>query len=113
MVMYIQLYKDNTAIGAAIWFFVALFLLLVLGWFISMLYYRSSKQMAFVISLAPFVMSGLLTIINQATKGALFDSMINFVVTAMGFSGNIPNPYIGSISMLLISVIICVFNYLL
>jgi len=39
--------------------------------------------------------------------------MINFIVTAMGFSGSIPNPYIGSFSMLVLTVILSAFNYLL
>jgi hypothetical protein len=31
----------------------------------------------------------------------------------MGFSGSIPNPYVASFSMLICTVIICGFNYLL
>lgn len=113
IVLYTLLYKNTSAIGTLVWFIGAFYLLMMLGWFTSMLYYRSSKPMAYVISLAPFIFSGLLTIINQSTNGKLFDSIINFFVTAMGFSGSLPNPYIGSFSLLLFTVIICAFNYLL
>ncbi|MEK6264413.1 MAG: hypothetical protein N2B06_06545, partial [Clostridium sp.] len=73
----------------------------------------SSKRMSYLISFAPFVLSGLLIIINQSTNGKLFESIIKFIVAAMGFSGSIPNPYIASFSMLLCVAIICGFNYLL
>lgn len=113
IVLYTLLFKDNSAAGAFVWFIGVFFLLIVLGWFINMVYYRSSKLMAYAISFVPFILLGLLTIINQTTDGKLFDSIIKFIVTAMGFSGSIPNPYIGSFSMLLFTVIICAFNYLL
>jgi len=55
----------------------------------------------------------LFTVINQSNNGKLFDFIIKFIVAAMEISGNIPNPYIASFSMLLLAVIICNFNYLL
>ncbi|MFA6808358.1 MAG: hypothetical protein WCR27_05135 [Eubacteriales bacterium] len=113
IVVYPLIYKGSSTMGTVVWFSGMFFLLIVLGWFITMAYYRSNKLMIFVISLAPFVIAGLFTIINQMTGGKLFDFMINFIVTAMGFSGSIPNPYIGSFSMLVITVILCVLNYLL
>lgn len=113
IVLYNLFYKDNSTMGTMFWFIGIFFLLATLGWFITMVYYRSSKRMSYAISFSPFILSGLLTIINQSTNGKLIDAFINFFITAMGFSGNIPNPYIGSFSMLLLTVIICSFNYLL
>ena len=113
IVLYNLLYNDYSVMGTMIWFIGIFFLLATLGWFITMVYYLSSKRMSFAITILPFILSGLLTIINQSTNGKLFDSMIQFIITAMGFSGNIPNPYTGSFSMLLLAVIICPFNYLL
>lgn len=113
IVLYPVFYKDNSILGAIVWFFGIFFLLIVLGWFITMVYYRSSKRMAYAITLAPFILSGLLLIINQETSGKLFDSMSQFYMSAMGFSDSLPNPYIASFSMLLLALIICAFNYLL
>ena len=112
-VMYTLLYGDNGATGTVVWFIGIFYLLIVSGWFINMVYYRSSRRMAYAISFAPFLLSGLLIAINQTTNGKLFESMKDFIVSVMGFSGSIPNPYIGSSSMLLLNVIICAFNYLL
>ncbi|HZK55979.1 MAG TPA: hypothetical protein VFC84_17605 [Desulfosporosinus sp.] len=113
VVLYTLLYKDNSTMGTVVWFLGVFSLLLVLGWFINMVYYRSSKRMAYAISSAPFILSGLLIILNQYTDGRLFESILKFIVRAMGFSGAIPNPYVGSLNMLLLTVIICGFNYLL
>lgn len=113
IVVYPLFYKDSSTMGTVVWFSGTFFLLIVLGWFITMAYYRSSKRMMYAISLAPFILSGILTVINQTTGGKLFDSIIKFIVTAMGFSGSVPNPYIGSVSMLLFAGIICALNYLL
>ncbi|MBK5240689.1 hypothetical protein [Clostridium sp.] len=112
-VLYTIFYNNYSVMASVVWFITVFYLLIVSGWFISMAYYRSSKRMSFLISFAPFVLSGLLTIINQSTNGKLFESIIKFIVAAMGFSGSIPNPYIASFSMLLCTVIICGFNYLL
>jgi len=111
IVLYTLFYGQNMAMSAVIWFSAAFYLLIILGWLINMVYYRSSLRMAYAISFAPFVISGLLTMINQTTQGKLFDFMLKFIVTAMGFSGSVPNPYIASFSMLLLTVILCAFNY--
>jgi len=113
IVLYTLIYKNNSVIGIFIWLIGVFFLLIILGWFINMVYYRSSKGMAYVISFSPFILSGLIIIINLTTNGKLFDYIIKFIVTAMGFSGSIPNPYVGALSMLIFAAIICIFNYLL
>jgi hypothetical protein len=112
-VLYTLIYNNYSVISTIVWFSTIFCLLIVIGWFISMAYYRSSKRMAYLISFAPFILSGLLIIINQTTNGKLFDSILKFIVASMGFSGSIPNPYIASFSMLTCIVIICGFNYLL
>lgn len=109
IVLYNIFYKGSSAMGTVVWFIGIFYLLIVIGWFINMIYYRSSRRMAYVISFLPFILSGILTLINQFTNGKLF----KFIVAAMGFLGSTPNPYIASVSMLLAVVVICVFNYLL
>jgi len=113
IVLYPLFYGDTSVLGTVVWFAGVFFLLIVIGWFINMVYYRSSKRMAYAISSAPFILSGLLTIINQSTNGKLFASILKFTVAAMGFSGKNPNPFIGSLSLLLLTMIICAFNFLL
>lgn len=112
-VLFTLFYKSTSTTATVVWFIGIFFLLAVLGWFINMVYYRSSKPMAYAISFVPFILFGLLTILNQTSHGKLFESILNFMVRVMGFSGSVPNPYIGSFSMLLLTVIICAFNYLL
>lgn len=112
-VLYTLFYNNYSVMASIVWFSTIFYLLVVIGWFISMAYYRSSKRLAYLISFAPFILSGILTVINQTTNGKLFESIIKFIVATMGFSGSIPNPYIASFSMLLYTVIICGFNYLL
>jgi len=113
IVLYNIFYKGSSAMGIAVWFIAIFYLLIVIGWFINMIYYRSSRRMAYVISFSPFILSGILTLINQSTNGDLFKYIIKFIVAAMGFSGSTPNPYIASVSMLLTAVVICGLNYLL
>lgn len=113
IVIYTLIYKDSSIIGTVVWFIAAFFMLIVIGWFVNMVYYRSDKRMAFVISFAPFVLSGILTIISHISHGKLFEVIIKFIVEAMGLSGSVSNPYIASLSMVFFAAIICVFNYLL
>ena len=113
IVLYNIFYKGSSAMGTVVWFIAIFYLLIIIGWFINMIYYRSSRRMAYVISFSPFILSGLLTFINQSTNGKLFNYIIKFIVAAMGFSDSIPNPYIASVSMLLMAVVVCGFNYLL
>ena len=111
MVLYNMFYKESSAMGTLAWFIGLFYLLIIMGWFTNMIYYRSSRRMAYVISFSPFILSGLLTLINQSTNGKLFNYILKFIVSAMGFSGSTPNPYIASGSMLLMAVVICGFNY--
>jgi hypothetical protein len=113
IVLYTLFYNDYSALGTIVWFCGAFFLLIVLGWFINMVYYRSSKRMVYVITLVPFIFAGLFIMVNQTTNGKLFGAISRFIVTAMGFSGSTPNPYLGSFSMGICALIICSFNYLL
>jgi len=113
IVLYNIFYKGSSAMGTVAWFIGIFYLIVVIGWFINMIYYRSSRRMAIAISFSPFILSGILTIINQSINGKLFNYIIKFIMAAMGFSGSTPNPYIASVSMLLMAVVICGFNYLL
>ncbi|MEK6264793.1 MAG: hypothetical protein N2B06_08520, partial [Clostridium sp.] len=76
IVLYRLLYNNYSIMATIVWFVTIFYLLVVIGWFISMAYYRSSKRMSYLISFAPFVLSGLLIIINQSTNGKLFESII-------------------------------------
>lgn len=112
-VLYELLYENLNPIHAVVWTFAALFLLAVLGWCINMLYYRSTKRLKYAVTLAPFVLYGLLTVINQATGGILLRSISQFLIAAMGFSAGARSSYIGALTMLLFAAVICSLNFLL
>ena len=85
----------------------------MLGWFIALVYYRSDKRTRYIVSLAPFVFFGLLSALNQAAGGVIFQAVLTFLTAAMGLSTPVPNPYIAALSMLLGAAFLCGGNFLL
>lgn len=47
-------------------------LFILIGWFISLAYYRSSNPVSWAISLAPFVLFGVYLVANAQTHGAIY-----------------------------------------
>jgi hypothetical protein len=87
--------------------FTLYFLLIVAGWFIALAYYRSSVPIQWAISLAPFVLYGLIRVANAFSAGAIFTSLGNFL--RMTTSG----PYKAAFSCLAYSAILYGLVYLL
>lgn len=116
-VLYEILYKNLHPLGFVVWSFTLLLLMGVLGLFINLLYYRSSRQMKYIISLSPLVLSASLTIFDILSNGGMLRSLFHFLVLAMGFPGGVsestPNPYIGALTMLTLSAVISGFIFLL
>lgn len=114
IMMYPLFYTKGNLFGDFVWLTSAFFLLITLGWFINMLYYRSSKPMRLAISFTPFILLSALSFVNKLINGQLFSSIGTFFSKAMGFTGNgYPNPYFASLNMLLFAVMLGGFNYLL
>lgn len=111
--LYETLYKNLNALSLTVWMFAAFFLLAILGWFINIIYYRSGNKLKLLISFVLFAISPLLIFFNILSSGKIFSAMAEFFIVTMGFSSSLPNPYIGTLSMLILASIFCVFNFLL
>ena len=111
--LYELLYKNLSALSLIAWMFAAFFLLSIFGWFINLIYYRSGSRVKLLISFFMFALAPLLLFFNIISSGIIFNAMAQFFIVTMGFSTNFPNPYIGTLSMLIFAMIICGFNFLL
>ena len=58
-------------------------LLIVSGWFITLAYYRSSAPVKWTISLAPFVLYGLLKVVNAWMGEVIFTSVREYIRWSM------------------------------
>jgi hypothetical protein len=87
--------------------FVAYFLAIVAGWFITLAYYRSSIPDKWVISLAPVGLYALLRVFDALSNGATFTLIHEYVQMSTG------TPYATLISFLAYSVLACGLVYLL
>jgi hypothetical protein len=112
-VLYQMIYRNLEVTGVFTWLFAALLLLNMLGWFIALVYYRSDKRTRYIVSLAPFIIFGLLSALNQAAGGVISQAVFAFLTAAMGLSIPVPNPYIAALSMLLGAALLCGCNFLL
>ena len=66
---------------------------------IRLVYYVSNRSTKLIVSIVPFVLVSLLLLVNTLVDGAIGRAVINFLKVVMGFSSNVPNPYIGAASM--------------
>jgi hypothetical protein len=86
--------------------FALYFLLIVCGWFITLSYYRSSVRGKWVISLAPFVLFGLMKVLDARSGGEIFEAIRQYFQPHMGIER-------AALSFLAYSVILCGLVYLL
>ncbi|MBS4008351.1 MAG: hypothetical protein KGZ45_08000 [Clostridium sp.] len=112
-VLYQIIYRNLDVPGVITWLFAALLLLLMLGWFIALVYLSSDKRTRYIVSLAPFIMFGMLSALNQAAGGVVFQAVLAILTAVMGLSTPVPNPYIAALSMLLVTALLCGCNFLL
>lgn len=92
--------------GLLILQFALYFWLIVLGWFITLAYYRSSKPVQWALSLAPFVLFFLLQQDNSR-GGAITNPIREFLSVSM------LTPFRATTSMLAYAAILCGLVYLL
>jgi hypothetical protein len=105
--IYKLIYPDQNFLGLIVWEFAALLFLGVLGWLIRLAYYVSNRTAKWIISIVPFVLASLLILINALTHAGMGRAVLEFLMIIMGFSPAGVNPYIGTISMLVIAIILC------
>ena len=92
-----QMYKKDFFFADFTWNFGLYFFAASLGWFITMLYYRCGKFMKTVISIVPFLLFILLSVVNSRANGALGRAATEFFGAALGFSFNY-NSYMAVLS---------------
>ncbi|MGE5529405.1 MAG: hypothetical protein ACM3X6_09725, partial [Patescibacteria group bacterium] len=93
------IYKD--AGGAPAWIFTELLFTAVLGWTISMIYYRCNILGKIFVSVAPFVLATLIVLIDSRIGWGISRSLSGFFMAAFGLSADAPQPYRGVLTMLL------------
>ena len=104
--MIYEIYQVQSIPGIVAWEFAALLFFGVLGWFIRLVYYVSNRSTKLIVSIVPFVLVSLLLLVNTLVDGAIGRAVLDFLNVVMGFSSNVPNPYIGAASMVVAAVIL-------
>lgn len=107
-----QIYGESSR-AKILWSVVSLTFAGSLGWMITMLYYRSTTLWKVIISVSPVVVLSVFTYLNSLLGGRLGISLGSFLVTAMGFAGETPNPYPAILSFTLGSIMLWLVNYVL
>lgn len=109
--IYEQLYRNTHLFSGMAWLFFVYTAAITLGWLITMLYYRSGKQLKLVISLAPAVLFIGLGALNSLTGGSIFSAIARFTVGFWGLESM--NPYVAAFNLSLFTALLGAFIFLL
>lgn len=109
----LQAYPQAGWVGALVLQFAIYYLAIVAGWLIALAYYRGNTPARWAISLAPFVVFGLLQVANAQSGGAVFAAIAEYMRFSMGMATENPNPYQAAFFMLVYSAILYSLTYLL
>lgn len=107
------IYPNISWAGFLILQFALYILLIIIGWFITLAYYRSSTPVKWAISLAPFVLFGLLRVANARSGGAIFEAIEEYLRMSLGTEIGKPDSYRAAASMAAYSAILGGLVYLL
>lgn len=108
-----RFYPGSHWTGLLIVQFALYLLLIVLGWFITMAYYRSRVPARWAISLSPVVLFALLEAANARFDGAVLRAIGEYLQVSLGLEAGNPNPYRAAVSMLAYSILLSGLVYLL
>ena len=108
--MFEQLYRKNFFFADFLWSFAFYAFAAILGWLITMIYYRCNKLMKTIVSIMPVLLMILLGIID--TKGIIGKAIIEFLGTALGFSNNF-NSYMAVLSFVIGTIGLAALSFLL
>ena len=100
------LYHRQDVWSTLTWEFAALLLFGFVGWFIYLVHHVTDRKGKLWIAAAPFVLGPILVLLNALTNGALSADVSHALKVAMGFGSGIPNPYVGSLSMLVLAILV-------
>lgn len=98
------LYPSSNAFSGIIWLFFVHTAAVMLGWFITLLYYRSGKQLKLLISLSPVFLSIGLGFANTFTHGKVSSAIRAFFLSFWG--AKTMNPHIAVMSLSLSIVLL-------
>lgn len=122
-IIYDIIFKEFTFLSSLVWNFTLLLLLFYLGNMIVLIYYRSGKKTRLLVSVSPFLLYGIMSLINHAYQGRLFNTFSRFffasmgfaegILSEMGFSGAVGNPFIGGLTFAICTIVICFMTFLL
>lgn len=112
-IVYEEIYAKQVGLGSFVWYFSSFFLYALIGWAINLAYYRCNKWMKYVLSFGLSAIIPLLILFSVATNGKVLGALLHFTRWAFGLAFSVPNPYFGSLMMLLFAALFAGFNYLL
>lgn len=101
---YEELYQSASLIGSALWLFFLYWGSAMLGWFISLLYYRSNKPLKLVISISPVVIFIGLGFIDSMMDGRVYPAIRRFVLNFWGLPTM--NPYSAILNLSLFTALL-------
>ncbi len=100
------LYHRQDVWSTLTWEFAALLLFGFVGWFIYLVHHVTDRKGKLWIAAAPFVLGPILILVNMLSDGALLSGVGHAFEVAMGFGSGAPNPYVASISILVVALLL-------
>lgn len=113
LLIYEGLYHDPNLLRLVLWEFAALFMLGILGWLISLIYYMSGRIARIIVTVSPVVLWIVLVSLNRILDGVISDGFRDFLKTVLGFTSSPSNPFTGAFSLFVFAIILCVPVFLL
>jgi len=110
--LYTMIYGKNI-LGLFIWMFSAGFFMAILGWFIISIFYRTSRKQRLILCAFLLLIPSTFILINILTSGAVGTFLLTLLLNMMGLCSAVPNPYIFSLSMLILGLILSAGTFLL
>ncbi len=92
-----QLYKSKFFLDDFMWSFALFSFVVSLGWLITMLYYKASKVIKIIISIAPVFVVVLISIIDDLTSMKVWRNIVLLIGRLLGLTNNL-NSYTAVVS---------------
>lgn len=101
--LYVTIYRNTGFIAACTWTFALYYFVLMAGWLINLIYYRSGSLMKIVFSLSPVFVTLLLIGLNKLVGGNVFIAIGNFISFYWGITDS--NSYVAVLNLLATSLL--------
>ncbi len=118
--LFTQIYLRQDSIARAnpniinnfIWSFTVLSFFAILGYFISLVYYRSNMITKIAVSVSPLIILSVLGYLNGITNGVISYTATDFLQLIWGFKHGY-NPYVAVLTMTISFILLSLFSFLL